>query len=336
MSKKANPTLIGLFTLVGLLIAAAGTVFLGAGKYFEDTSHILVYFEKSVNGLQVGSDVRFSGVRIGQVKYIKVLVDQENNRKIIPVLLQLGEKELRAVGSTTGQPIDFSTLEGVEKAVKEGLRARMKQQSLLTGQLYVEFDVVPNTEGFIYQSQKHSDVPAVPTIATEMDELIAGIADGLKKINALDLDGVITELKEILTSTKAQISELDVKTINDNLVHITDSMKQFTESEQLTRALTNLDKVLVELQELSTKVNENADPLLEDLNEMMETANKSLAEIESAAREVADTVNPQGPVMMRLQNVLEEADRAARSIKELANELKRHPNSLILGKEQKP
>jgi paraquat-inducible protein B len=39
---------------------------------------------------------------------------------------------------------------------------------------------------------------------------------------------------------------------------------------------------------------------------------------------------------MRLQLVLEEAEHAARAIKELANDLKRNPNSLLLGKESKP
>jgi glucosamine 6-phosphate synthetase-like amidotransferase/phosphosugar isomerase protein len=40
--------------------------------------------------------------------------------------------------------------------------------------------------------------------------------------------------------------------------------------------------------------------------------------------------------MMRLQNVLEEAERASRAIKELANDLKQNPNALLLGKDNKP
>ena len=39
---------------------------------------------------------------------------------------------------------------------------------------------------------------------------------------------------------------------------------------------------------------------------------------------------------MRLQNVLEEFERASRAIKELASDLKRNPNSLLLGKDPKP
>ena len=63
MSQKANPALIGVFTLVGLIIAATSLVLLGAGKFFEKSSSIVLYFEKSAYGLLVGSEVRFGGVR---------------------------------------------------------------------------------------------------------------------------------------------------------------------------------------------------------------------------------------------------------------------------------
>jgi paraquat-inducible protein B len=39
---------------------------------------------------------------------------------------------------------------------------------------------------------------------------------------------------------------------------------------------------------------------------------------------------------MRLQNVLEESERAARAIKELANDLKQNPNTLLMGKDHRP
>ena len=54
MSKKANPTVIGVFTLIGLIIAAIAVILFGAGKYFERTHEILVYFQKSAYGLQEG------------------------------------------------------------------------------------------------------------------------------------------------------------------------------------------------------------------------------------------------------------------------------------------
>jgi paraquat-inducible protein B len=333
MSKKANPTVIGIFTLIGLLIAGIAVVLFGAGKYFERTHKILVYFEKSANGLQVGSDVRFGGVRIGRVDSINVLVDMNNNRKVIPVIVELGEKELKAIGTTRGGGVDFSDRKNVERAVKTGLRAGMKQQSLLTGQLYVEFDILPGSRGFVYKPDVDPGYAVVPSVGTEIDELISGIADGLKKFNAIDLEGVVKDLRDTLVSAKTQIANLNIKGINDNVIGITEDIKQLTGNQKLAKAIDNLDASLTEIHEFSAKANAGIDPLLTDFSAVLQRADASLEKINSAAEEINGVTNPRAPVLMRFQNVLEETERASRAIKELANDLKRNPNALISGKE---
>lgn len=336
MSKKASPTLIGIFTLVGLLLAAAALVLFGAGKFFEKSSNIILYFDKSANGLLVGSEVRFGGVRIGRVTSIKVLIDREKNRKIIPVVVQLSEKDLKDVGSTSGGGIDFATEEGVRKAVAEGLRAGMKQQSLLTGQLYIEFDIDPDTPGFVYQPTEKPPYPSVPTISAEIDELIAGVADGLKKFNSLDLESAMNDLRDVLASAKAQINALNLKAINDNLVAITTDVRGLTGSEKLGKAIDSLDAALTGIDELTQKANAGFDPLMEDLEKVLEQANAGLAKIDEATADISKVTNPRAPVLMRMQNTLEEVERASRALKELANDLKRNPSSLLLGKDPKP
>lgn len=332
MSKKASPAVIGAFTLVGLIIAAVAVVLLGAGKLFKSTHNILLYFDKSANGLQVGSDVRFGGVRIGSVKSISVLIDRKENRKVIPVVVELGEKELGLISTEEGGGIDFSSPDGVNKAVSEGLRAGMVQQSLLTGQLYIEFDIVPGTQGFVYKSQSTPRYPIVPTIGTEMDALISGISDGIKKFNALDLESVSRELKEVLTGAKTQLAELKVKEINENILAITGDLRKFTGNDKLTMALEHLDAAILQIDGLATKANKGIDPLLAAINEAIAKTDAGIVRIEEAANSIARITSPRSPVLLRLQNVLQETERASRALKELSNDLKRNPKSLISGK----
>ncbi len=339
MSKKASPTVIGFFTLVGLIIAGAAAVLFGAGKYFENTYPILLYFDKSANGLQVGSDVRFGGVRIGSVSSITVLVDPEENRKIIPVIVELGEKNLRAISSDTGGGIDFSSREGVEEAVRDGLRAGMKQQSLVTGQLYIEFDILPKAEAFIYQPREESKYPVVPTVSTQMDELVAGIAAGLEKFNELDLDAVMVELRDVLNATKEQITALDVAKINDNFIAITEDVRVISEDvraitsdDALAGAVDNLNKALVSIDELATQANVGLEPLLADLKVIMKRTESSLESVEAATRDMSEVSNPRAPAVMQLQNVLRETQRASQALQELSNDLKRNPNTLLRGR----
>lgn len=336
MSKKVSPTLIGIFTIVGLLLAAAALVLFGAGKFFAKSSNIMLYFDKSANGLLVGSEVRFGGVRIGRVTSIKVLIDQKGNRKIIPVVVELSEKDLEDVGSTTGGGIDLASEAGVKRAVKDGLRARMKQQSLLTGQLYIEFDIVPDSPGFVYQPEIAPPYPMVPTIGAEMDELIAGVADGLKKFNALDLENAMKDLRDVLASAKAQIAALNMKEINENLIGITADVRNLTGNQKLAKAVDSLDEALTGINTLTKKANAGFDPLTKDLEKVMQQANSGLAKIEEATADISKVTNPRAPVLMRMQNALEEVERASRAIKELANDLKRNPNSVFAGKDPKP
>ena len=332
MSKKASPTVIGTFTLIGLIIASITLVLFGAGKFFKRTHKIELYFDKSAYGLQVGSDVRFGGVRIGSVKSITVLVDRKENRKVIPVVVELVQQDLRLISTEEGGDIDLSSFKGVEKAVSEGLRAGMKHQSLLTGQLYIEFDIIPDTPGFVYQAMGGQQYPVVPTVPAQIDELIDSVADSLKKFNAIDLAGVTADFRDVLVSAKNQLAALNLRQINDNLVGITTDVRRITSDEKLASALTHLDAALVQINQLASKANSGIDPLLTDLNGVIARTDAGLAKIDEAVKEISELSNPRSPVLLRLQNVLQETERAARSLKELSNDLKRNPKTLISGK----
>lgn len=325
--------MIGLFTLGGLLIAAVALVFLGAGKYFEQTHNVLMYFDKSVNGLQVGSDVRFGGVRIGRVSSISVIIDPAGNRKIIPVLVELTAKDLKSVSGSGEGMIDFSSKEGVASAVKRGLRAGMKQQSLVTGQLYVEFDIVPDAEGFTYREKAESEYPIIPTIPTEIDELISGITDGLKKINDLDIAGLMTEMRDVLKGAKSQIEDLNLKEVNENITVISRDVRALTSDGRIKTSLANLDDALKEIKDLSTKANANMDPLLADIRDVAEKTKASLDKVEAATAELSKVTDPRSPLLLDFQNLLHETETASRTLRELTNDLKRNPNSLLRGKE---
>ena len=336
MSKNASPTLIGLFTLGGLAITAAALVLLGAGKFMEKTTNVMLYFDKSADGLLVGSEVRFGGVRIGRVSSISVLVDPKENRKIIPILVELSTRQLAAAGATTGGGIDFTTEAGVQKAVASGLRARMKQMSFVTGQMNIEFDIVANVKGLTFEPPVRPPYPVVPTVGTELDALMLSISDGLKKLDTIDITGLIKDLRGTLASAKTQIDAMRMKEINDNLTVISADVRVLTGNKKLSTAIDNLDVAMTNLKELTTKANKGIDPLITDVEKVVQQASTALTQLEAASADISKVTNPRAPVLMRLQLVLEEAERAARAIKELANDIKRNPNSLLMGKDSKP
>jgi paraquat-inducible protein B len=336
MSKRASPTLIGVFTIVGLILTITALVLFGTGKFFAKSSSIILYFENSAYGLLVGSEVRFGGVRIGRVTSIQVIIDPHINRRIIPVVVRMNEEDLLDTGLTKGGKIDFSTTEGVKKAVADGLRARMKQQSLVTGQLYIEFDLLPDSPIIEYKPEMTPPYPIVPTLGTELDDLMKSIADGLRKFNDLDLTSILTEFRAVLAITKDQVAALNLHQINENIVGITHDVHSLTSNKKIDKAIDSLDQALASFDELSNKANQRIDPMLKDFERVMQHASTALVKIDNASADISKITNPRAPVLMRVQTVLEEAERASRAIKELANDLKQNPSALILGKDTKP
>ena len=72
MRKEPNKKLIGIFMVSGFLVLLAVFAYYVKEKVFsEDGKMIVMYFEESINGLNVGSPVVFKGVQIGKVVSIK-------------------------------------------------------------------------------------------------------------------------------------------------------------------------------------------------------------------------------------------------------------------------
>jgi len=339
MKNQANPTLIGVFTLIGLAVVGAAVLLLSTNRFFNTTHTLQLYFDKSANGLQVGSDVRFGGVRVGSVRSIGVMIDPEENRKIIPVVVSLNARDLGQTGNEAEGGIDFSTHDGVAKAVERGLRAGMKQQSLVTGQLYVEFDVLPEMPGFTFKPDKPSEYPVVPTIGTELDELIAGIGEGIRRFHALDLESLIANLQDLLHTTNERVASINTGEINENLVSITNDIAAITADGRINSVIENLNQTLGNLEQFSNKANEGIGPIMRDAEatlasgrEILGEARETLAKLETAVEDITGIANPRGPVLMRLQQALHETERASRALQELSNDLKRDPRAIISGK----
>jgi paraquat-inducible protein B len=61
---------VGLFVLIGIVLIGAGTVILGGQDLFAEPVLMETVFNESVQGLEVGSAVKFRGVQLGSVSEI--------------------------------------------------------------------------------------------------------------------------------------------------------------------------------------------------------------------------------------------------------------------------
>ena len=70
MGTRANYFKIGLFVIAAAAIAITSVVYMGAGALFRKKLLMETYIDESVQGLEIGSAVRYRGVKIGAVDKI--------------------------------------------------------------------------------------------------------------------------------------------------------------------------------------------------------------------------------------------------------------------------
>ena len=83
MSKPVNPVMVGSFTIGALLLLVAGIFVFGGGQLFNtDKVRYVIFFDSSLNGLEVGAPVKMQGVKIGEVTKITLLIDPKKQKII--------------------------------------------------------------------------------------------------------------------------------------------------------------------------------------------------------------------------------------------------------------
>src|SRR5204862_4578934 len=133
MSKKANPTTIGVFIVLGLALGVGGLLTFSSSKLFTRTHDCILYFNESLNGLNEGAPVKYRGVRIGSVKRVMVRFNQATNDYAMPVIIELEEK---LINERLGEPMEIFSAGALDERIRFGLRASLQSESLVTGVLY--------------------------------------------------------------------------------------------------------------------------------------------------------------------------------------------------------
>src|SRR5688572_31983274 len=78
MATGTNHWKLGLFVLLGIALLFTSLVVLGASNWNKASVRYVSYFDESVQGLELGSPVKFRGVTIGRVAEIDIAPDRRH------------------------------------------------------------------------------------------------------------------------------------------------------------------------------------------------------------------------------------------------------------------
>ena len=119
MERKAHYALIGLFTFAVVAGAFAFVFWLHHSSGKKQAVAYRVIFDSSVSGLQVGGNVLFNGIRVGEVTNLRL--DREKPNEVVAMLAVNKSTPIR---SDTRVGLEFAGLTGVAAVSLKGVSAK--------------------------------------------------------------------------------------------------------------------------------------------------------------------------------------------------------------------
>jgi paraquat-inducible protein B len=312
MGKRANPVVIGAFVVGAVALAVLGVVVFGSGRLFADTTPFVMHFTGSVDGLNVGSPVKFKGVEIGAVTDILLDLGEEAR---IPVWVEIDNRKIVARGAA-GWP---RSREKLKEAIERGLRAQLNSQSLVTGLLFVQLDYRPETP-VVLISPPEEGLNEIPTIPTTLEQAQQAAAELIARLKEFDFEGFGKSLR-------ASLDGFD-RTINSPGLQ--------EAIAKLPATLASLDDTMKSVRDLAGNLDERMAPLLASVREASDRSAKAIEQARATMQSVQNLADSSSPLASQLGAVLAELRGTARSIRLLADYLERNPAALLRGREVEP
>jgi paraquat-inducible protein B len=318
MSKRVSPTVIGAFVVASFAILVVALIVVGSGKIFTRPIRFICMFRGNLNGLKIGAPVKVRGVQIGTVAAIelRLLPSQGRIRPNIrdlrlPVIIDLDRSQLLARGGT-GEALETA---GFDNLIKQGFRAQLATESLLTGLLYIDLDLYPNTP-LKFVLEPNGPYREIPTIQTNLEQLQERLTKALDKFEKIDFGALVASITDAANSIKT----------------LTGAPELRATLESLKGTITNLNQTISSARAMLNNANSKIGPLVSDIRESSEEANKTMKDTRGALVSLQRTLDPGSPLAVHLNQTLDQLTETSRSIGEFTDYLERNPGALVRGR----
>lgn len=307
MSQKPSYFRIGLFIVIGLAILTGGLIAFGAGQMFRPRIYIETYVDGTVQGVDVGSPVKFRGVQIGRVSSINFTFNEygassEVDRfNYILILMEIDHEMFPGMFSENLTPL-------IEKNVQQGLRARIEPQGI-TGINYMELDYVNDPSQFpslaVNWKPHYYYIPSAP--------------------------GQLTNMLDSINNIMRQVEQLNISGMSKSIMELLENLNKAVTGAEIAKISADLQTLLTEFRDALKAA--NVGELSDDARRMIEGLEKSNTELQAVLKNLEPATRISGP---QIRALVENLATASANFVQFSNEIKRRPSLLLWGSPPKP
>ena len=307
MSAASTHFKLGLFTVLALAAVVAIAFGLGwRGVVKSDTVRYHTYFDETVQGLEIGSPVKFRGVLIGSVAAITIAPDRTH----VDVALDLLSAETRRLGLAERKP---------------EVRAALGTQGI-TGVKFIDIDLF---------DPKTSPPPRLSFALAEnyipaRQSFIKGLEDNLEVVSQ--------RLPELVDTTVATLQRIEAILVDFHDQRIPDRMAKAIDNidgaaGDMRRLLKHFDGA--QIGDKTAAAMDNLGEALSKVNAMLEGIAGDgglVASTQRATDSIGDLGRTTNGSAAKLERTLRDLDEAAVAIRSLADAIDRDPDMLVKGR----
>jgi ABC-type transporter Mla subunit MlaD len=293
-TKFTSSFMIGLFVLVGIGLFIGAVIWLGKDKISEEASYYVTYFEDSIDGLTIGTAVKYQGINCGSISELNIAHDG----KLIEVVMLLNP-ELEVTENMRAQ----AAMSGIAGG-KFVLLYYPKSQRILNAHPKLDFEI---------------EYPRIKSAPSELADMAVAAQDIVSRLNQVEYIKITEKLYEMLDSMVVISGSLNKLVTNKNIYNTLDQLSMTSEEltgivkkidslkvyKELENTAYNLDKMSQNILAISEKIDNKVEEIeIQDFLTGIESTVDTTAQTANAA---INTINYQSVnVMYSLTEMIEE------------------------------
>ena len=333
MATRSEKIRLGVFLTTATLLFLVTVAYLIGAELWTERPTYVIRFSDSVSGLDVGSPVKYQGVRVGRVDVIRVDPD---NIELVEVTISVVE----------GTPIKRDHTAVVNVQGVTGIKfIELRGGTMEAG------DLGPGGEIRAGANVLDQITGQVSDISVKVDQLVSNLLLVTRAENQQVLDSTLRGMDGTLTKVDAVLTDLHKTTstmqamLEENRKPLRATMKNLaTSTAHADQTLADLDRAIAdvrtelkdaqlgattaEIRALTSSARDQVEQL--KLERTVEHVSRTLASLQRVLNGVAETVGQnQESIRLTIQNLR----RASDSLRELSRTFQQKPVIQVFGQE---
>ncbi len=322
MSSARTGLRVGMFALAGI-VAVLALIFFLSGSALHPGLPFETYFQESVEGLDVGTAVKFRGVTIGKVTDVGLVAaeyppdDQQDD---------LQKAYQQVVVRFRVDPKKVGRVSDVDAAISHGLRAQIEPQGV-TGLSYIDLSFVNPSQypapGKVPWTPDSTVIPAVPSTLTQVQDAVEQVLSSMSKV---DIAKMLNQVGQLLTVVDQEVTSGDAHQAVANANVLLANLNTQLQQADLPGTMASVKNLAGGPQtiQILAQLNQTTAQLSKVTAALPALVAQSQATINQADETTADLQAQLGPILQDLKT-------ATANLRELTDTLKRNPSDVILG-----